>query len=122
MNWKRTVLISSVLAGLTAGVYLFLRQFQSDRESAMNYQEKPVEQRPFAREERLPDGRTVTTYTAEDLEEARKKGQLPKGMDPASPAAANDAAIQRTLRTIDEINKVNEMNRRLQEQQQRNNK
>lgn len=113
--------IAGGLTLLTILSYFLVRRFQNDRLSAMTYREQEP-RRSLSQEQRLPDGRTVTTYNSKDLEEARKKGKIPKGVEaqmPSQATAANDAAVQRTLRTLEEINRVNEMNRRLQEQQQR---
>jgi len=63
-------------------------------------------------------------YTQKELEEARRRGDIPKTMaQPYIPPAQNpnDAAIQRTMRTIDEINRMNQMNQRLMDQQRRTN-
>ncbi len=122
MKWKKPLLISVVVAGFLGGVYLLSRQILDDRKVAMAFQEKPLELPAFGKEERLPDGRTIRTYTSKDLEEAKKRGKG-SGLDATRPdpfPTANDAAVQRSLRTIEEINRINEMNRRVAEQQQRN--
>lgn len=113
--------IAILVAGalLTGGYYAY-KGFLADRQAARGYQGQ-VDRRVISQATGT-DGRTVKTYTAEEIEEARKNGKLSQGVQPVGPSqatTANDAAIQRTLQTIQEINKINEMNQRLQEQQQR---
>lgn len=117
-------LISLLVLGILAGGSFWLvSKVRRDRLSVMNY--APMNHTVVRRETQTPNGRDVKTYTAEELEKARKEGKLPKGMQqiqPPSAAQANDAAVQRSLRTIEEINRVNALNQRLMEQQQRMNK
>ncbi len=115
MRYKTPILFVLVFAIILVGFYFVFQKFLKDRERVASYA-GPQERRVVS------DGRSVRTYNAKELEEARKTGKLPKGMESTSAsqaAAANEAAVQRTLRTLEEINKINEMNRRLQEQQQR---
>ncbi len=120
MNPKRlwivlAVGIASALT-LTAGYFLFAK-FLDDRARAQGFN-RPMVRSPQA----LHDGRQEKVYTAEEIEEARRKGQLPPTATAPNipqPNAAHNAAVQRSLRTLEEINRLNEMNRRLQEQQQR---
>lgn len=120
----RLKLIIGVAVGLVvviAGVYLGTWKFFQDREAMRGYKD-PLERQVERRRQEQPVT-TTRTYTAKELEEARKTGKLPKNMQtapgPNQAAIANEAAVQRTLRTLDEINRVNEMNRRLQEQQRK---
>ena len=101
-----------------SAAYFLGRKFLRDRESAMNFEPRVVRQI----QRQVGPQTTTRTYTAQELEEARKKGKLPTGMNQAytPPNASGDAAVQRSLKTLDEINRINEMNRRLTEQQQRN--
>lgn len=117
--WIRALIFAALLASLTGGAYLVFRRLMADRQSMMNYRLRPEITR---RNETPKNGREVKTYSGKELEEARRKGQLPAGAATAAQAAQPnnpDAQIQRTLRTIDEINRINEMNRRMMEQQQR---
>lgn len=120
MNRGVTILVIGLVTALAVfGSYKLAEKFLQDRESAMAYQERPVSLPPT---QSRPAGRQVKTFTAEELEEARKKGQYPAGSQPFIPPGINpghDAAVQRTMQTLQEINRINEMNQKLQEQQRR---
>lgn len=119
---KRIAVIAAFAAVaclLVWGSYLLVGRFLSDRSATALYDEP----RPPAPRRQAP---VTTEYTLDDLEAARKKGELPRGMVPPAqpvppPHTSGHEAIQRSLRTVEEINRINEMNRRLMEQQQRMN-
>ena len=119
LNWRRIwpylVLAGGLVLVLVTG-YFLLARFLHDRETALGFDRMRPE---FNRA-----GKNQRTYTAKELEDAQKKGLLPKNQPFTQPyqppnTTNNDAAVQRSLRTIEEINRINEMNRRLQEEQQR---
>jgi hypothetical protein len=114
-------LICLLIAGsLVGGAYLLVKRFQRDRQEALGF--RPADDRHPFETGTTSDGKTTHTYTTEELEEARRTGKLPKSADPkgvSSAEAANQAAVQRSLKTIEEINRINAMNQRLIEQQQR---
>ncbi len=120
---KNIVFYLILLAGLSLLVgasYLLVKKILIDRRRALSYT-------PYSQAQHVTrtvnNGKETRTYTKEELEEARKKGQTPVGAKqpylPSAATTAADAAVQRSLRTLEEINRINEMNRRLQEQQQR---
>jgi hypothetical protein len=103
-------------AAVIGSSYLVFRRIVKDRAAAMSYREHP------ARSVATPTSpvRTVQTYTAQDLEAARKNGKnLPAEQNPAAQPVATNDAVQRNLQTLDEINRINQMNQRLMEQQER---
>lgn len=117
-GWKRyapSIIIVAAVAVVVAAAYLLTAKFLSDRQSGL-----ATGSTRRAAERRLPR-KEVRTYTAEELERARKEGKRLPGMPAAAPAAVNagEAAVQRSLRTIEEINRINQLNQRLMEQQQR---
>ena len=129
MNRRLIVIgISGIaLAGAVAGSYFVVAKFLQDRQNAAAFDDRDPRRRldPLDRRPGAGPNREVRTYTAEELEKARREGKLPKGVPappPVANPAANDAAIQRTLRTLEEINRINQMNQRLLEQQQRQNR
>lgn len=116
------LVLTFVLSGsVLVGAYFGVKNFLDDRQAILSH--KPVPPRPILDRVETRDGKQVKTYTAKELEELRKKGQLPPGVAqpyvPNQANMANEAAVQRSLRTIEEINKINRMNQQLAEQQQR---
>jgi hypothetical protein len=111
------VLVAGLVLG---GAYLLVEKLLRDRQSAMNFK-NPKER--FLNDQNSLNTPQTKTYTSQELEEMRKKGQkLPGGMQqvlPQTNSAYNESASQRSLRTIDEINRINEMNQRLMDQQRR---
>src|SRR5947207_152120 len=90
--------VGTSLILLVGSIYLLVRKFLRDRESAMGFEPRVVRQI-----QRQTGPQTTTrTYTEKDLEEARKKGKLPAGMNQpyTPPNAAGDAAVQRSLKTL----------------------
>lgn len=113
--------LGALLAGLTAGSYFLYKKFLEDRQNVAGYTERMPSRSPLSQTPRSE----TRTYTAEELEKARKEGKMLGGapyIPPQPPNANADAAIQRTLRTLEEINRINQMNQRLMEQQQRQNR
>jgi hypothetical protein len=114
-RWIVLLVLSLSLGILLLLAQFVLKKFKIDKQSAMNFEKRPVETR-------IETTQPVTrTYSQKDIEEARKRGQKLPGVytPPTLPNAAGDAAVQQSLRTLEEINRINEMNRRLNEQQQR---
>jgi hypothetical protein len=117
-RWKRLAVIGAAILAVGLLIYGASWKFSHDRESAMNFQ--PHETR--VRVERSTSQPVTHSYSAKEIEEARKSGKKLPGMNTLPPNLPNNSgeeAVQRSLRTLDEINRINEMNRRLIEQQQR---
>ena len=103
-------------ASFVTGGYWLVHKFLTDRDKILLSAFRPrVTATPKAGE------RETKRYTQKELEEARKKGELPPGLrnPPYQPPVQSQDAVQRSLRTVEEINRINEMNRRMMEQQQR---
>jgi len=110
------VVLILVGGAMILGGYFLFAKFVRDRESAMNYTpQKRIFRRPST------TAPQVKTYTAEDLEKARKNGTLPPGMPQPGmvPPTIGIDAVQRSLKTVQEINRINQMNQRLMEQNRR---
>ncbi|MCB4757317.1 MAG: hypothetical protein LHV69_09885 [Elusimicrobia bacterium] len=120
MKLLKLLLVPVIFSIVLTFAYFTMKKFLRDRQAVEGY---GLMRRPFSQERPAAGQKEVRTYTQKELEEARRKGQLPGGVRqpylPPPTTTAGEAAVQRSLRTLEEINKINEMNRRLQEQQRR---
>src|SRR5690348_9904292 len=100
---KKIVVFGLIFAVGVGATYYVVKRFQHDRLSAMNYRSYDPRQTTQG-QTTTSDGKTTKTYTAEELADLKKKGQLPKDMqstNAAQAAATNEAAVQRQLKTIE---------------------
>ncbi len=116
------VIFALVATTLTTTAYFGFKTFLEDREELLLQNDVPIQ--PMKNQPLST--RQTKTYTAEELEDLRKQGKSPTGIQqpglPHQTMSNNEAAVQRSLKALEEINRINQMNQQLMEQQQRMNR
>lgn len=120
MKIIKLCVIVLIIGALVLSAYVLVARFLKDREKALGFTQ-PL---PLVLDQRNLPRTESKTYTAEELEKARREGKPLPGMAqqpyrPPTGTVPSDDATQRSLRTLEEINRINQLNQRLIEQNQR---